>query len=173
MYVYVYRARFHWWPASYQVFPSTNGPPAPAAGTHVGNRVNVRCPTTRNHFQRSIPDSLCTCSFSRPSSSNYTNSVFRLYVRIVYDCRKKPTIRETKRERALWQELSRCCRYCVNLNEFYCNIFQRIKEKRWLFSNGSTLSFISEEFLSLSQEVKLWRKREICRAGKFSKRVSI
>lgn len=64
-----------------------------------------------------------------------------------------------------------CCRYCVNLNEFYRNIFQRIKEKRWLF--GSTLSFIPEEFLSLSQEVKLWRKRAICRAGKFSKRVSI
>lgn len=55
MYICIHRARFDWWPASYQVFPSTNGPTAPAAGTHVGNRVNVRCPTTRNHFQRSIP----------------------------------------------------------------------------------------------------------------------
>lgn len=53
MYICTHRARFDWWPASYQVFPSTNGPTAaPAAGTYVGNRVNVRCPTTRNHFQR-------------------------------------------------------------------------------------------------------------------------
>ena len=45
---------------SYQVFPSTNGPRAPAAPGTRWNRVNVRRSTTRNHFQRCIPRWLCT-----------------------------------------------------------------------------------------------------------------
>ena len=107
------RARFHWWPASYQVFPSTNGPTAPAAGTRVGNRVNVpdarpRCETTFNApFLRS------TCSFSRPSSSERcTNSVLRLYTDS-YIIENDPSFEETNGE-----HFDRKNRIYATLNEF-------------------------------------------------------
>lgn len=137
MYMYI-RARFHWWPASYQVFPSTNGPTAPAAGTRVGNRVNVpdarpRCETTFT-LRSSVPRVL----FRAPLLQNVAPTLSSVYIRIlilpkIIHHSKKP-MGSTLIERI---EFERIC----------CNIFEKTLVEglfNWLlqrlFSNGSTVS---------------------------------
>lgn len=60
-----------------------------------------------------------------------TPTLSSVYMYGLYTIVEKNPRSEKRNEREPFDKnYHECCRYCVNLNEFYRNIFQRIKEKR-------------------------------------------
>lgn len=124
------------------------------------NRVNVRCSTTRNHFQRCILDSLCTCSFSYCSAFFITTLTIRFLSIIVVHRKFMVWKRVLLKRRSVcfqifnWTKArSMLCRWC-NFPYYTCISFtipicilciclffyiQRIK----------SVTFISQQFMKL------------------------